>query len=95
VPTPSVTNRTNAWISTTSPARINDTPELVCELGGVGHGTDVTAGQVDDVAAELSPQHHIYLAGGVTTRFPADGQQDPVDMGSKGIEGELDCRVLT
>ncbi len=66
----------------------------MCELGWMRHGTDVTAGQLDDVAAKLAPENAVHLVGGITARFPADGQQDPVGTTSEGVEVEPDWQVL-
>ena len=45
--------------------------KLACELGRLGHMTDVTAGQLDQVPAELPTQFHAYFIGWITTRFPS------------------------
>src|SRR5437899_7296917 len=68
--------------------------ELACERGGLGHITDVTAGQLDHVPTELLTQFHVYLIGWITTRFPPGHQHDPSGMRFERVKIEVDRRIL-
>jgi len=68
--------------------------KCVCELGGSGHITDVTAGQLDQRAAKLLTQFDVYLIAGITTRFPPGHRHDPVGMRFERVKIEVDRRIL-
>lgn len=59
--------------------------KFLCELGGMGDAADVAAGHLDDIGAELAPQNDVHFMGGISTRFPSDGQQDPVGVTGEGL----------
>src|SRR5206468_2086934 len=68
--------------------------KLACEPGALGHITDVTAGQLDQVPTELLTQFHAYLIAWITTRFPPGSQHDAISMSLERVKIEADRRIL-
>ena len=65
-----------------------------CELGGLGHVTDVTAGQLDHVPTEPLPQFHGCLVAWITARLLPGRRHDAVGTRFERVEIEGDRRVL-
>jgi hypothetical protein len=68
--------------------------ELVCELGGLGHKTDVPARQLDQIPTEFPAQFHVHLVGRMAARFPPSHRHDPIGMRLEGVKIQVDRRIL-
>lgn len=68
--------------------------EFLCKLGGIGHETEVSAGEVDNIAAPLLGQYPVWLVWQLVARVTSPGEYDPPGVRSERIEIKLSPRIL-
>ncbi len=68
--------------------------ECLCKLGGRGHEAEVSAGEVDNLAAQLPRQHPVRLVWQLVLGVTSPGEHDPLGERLERSEIKLNPWIL-